>query len=68
MNYFDIHMVTSWPQKYPVPPAQLGNPKSRNHDNQLLCGVFLEYAQWGLGIFLFTTVSRPVLAPTQPPI
>jgi hypothetical protein len=27
----------------------------------------LEYRQ-GLGIFLFTTVSRPALVPTQPPI
>jgi hypothetical protein len=25
-------------------------------------------SRWGLGIFLFTTVSRTVLSPTQPPI
>jgi hypothetical protein len=25
-------------------------------------------SQWGLGIFVFTTVSRTVLKPTQPPI
>jgi hypothetical protein len=29
----------------------------------------LEFDSWqGLGIFFFTTVSRPVLGPTQPPI
>jgi hypothetical protein len=25
-------------------------------------------SQWGLGIFLFTTVSRMALGPTKPPI
>jgi hypothetical protein len=25
-------------------------------------------SQWGLGIFFFSTVSRPALGPTQPPI
>jgi hypothetical protein len=25
-------------------------------------------SQWGLGIFLFTTASRKVLGPSQPPI
>jgi hypothetical protein len=25
-------------------------------------------SQWGLGIFLITSVSRPTLVPTQPPI
>jgi hypothetical protein len=25
-------------------------------------------SRWGLGIFLFTTVSRTALGPTQPPI
>jgi hypothetical protein len=31
-------------------------------------GILVFDSRWGLGIFLFTTASRTVLEPTQPPI
>jgi hypothetical protein len=33
-----------------------------------MIGVLEFDSWWGLGIFLFTTVSRTALGPTQPPI
>jgi hypothetical protein len=33
-----------------------------------MIGVLVFDSWWGLGIFLFTTVSRMALGPTQPPI
>jgi hypothetical protein len=51
-------------------------PKTDTTEPGYLSGIELDYglddrgldSRQGLGIFLFTTVSRPALKPTQPPI
>jgi hypothetical protein len=68
--------IDIYPESNPQTVLQLPVYVGMPFYNKMLSGTALDYGlddrgfdfRQGLGIFLFTTASRPALGPTQPPI